>query len=512
MGSRPVLALMLAVLPSVALLAQTRFDWHTSTQINAGSGTFAPYYIASNADGIVTQGRTFLERAGIGVAPVEGHRFAWGAGFEGVADIASPAGYERWNFDENRLGMESRRPALAWIQQLWGEVRWRSLFLTAGMKSNDRSLFDSSLGLGDIVLSRNARPVPQVRLGFRDFVAVPLTKDRLWIRGELAYGKFTDGGWLEDHYNYADHFLTTGVWFHYKSLYFSSRPDGSFRIVFGMQHAAQFGGNQQYWRDGVMTLADGGGVSFKDFLDIFVPLRNGSGHTAGDQAYYNGNHLGSWDIQLSYRNSAAGDFQLYAQLPWEDGSGIGKLNGWDGVWGARWEPVSGPVEGVEIAYLDFMNQSGPMHWAPGDHPGVTIPGQATGSDDYYNNYFYDGWANYGMALGTPFLKAPIYNRNGYLRFSDTRMRGFQIGAKGSSGQVGWRGLVSWRRSWGTPYIPRTERKKTVSVMAEAIWRAPRVKGLSLKGQIAFDSGSLYQAGVGLMVSAEYRGSFSSRKR
>ncbi len=512
MGSRLVMALMLGVLPMAALLAQTRFDWHASTHISAGTGTFAPYYIASNSDGLLTQGRTFLERAGIEVAPVEGRRFSWGAGFEGVADIASRAGYERWNFDLGRLTVENRRPALAWIQQLWGEARWRSIFLTAGMKSNDRSLFDSTLGLGDIVLSRNARPVPQVRIGFRDFVTVPLTRNWLRIRGEIAYGKFTDSGWLEDHYNYADHFLTTGVWFHYKSIYFSSREDKPFVGMFGFQHAAQFGGYQEYWRDGMMVHADGSGVRLKDFFDIFVPLRNGSGHTLGDQNYYNGNHLGSWDIRLSYRHASAGSFQLYAQLPWEDGSGIGKLNGWDGVWGARWEPASGALTGVEVAYLDFTNQSGPIHWAPGDHDGVDIPDQATGSDDYYNNYFYDGWANYGMALGTPFLRSPIYNRNGYLRFTDNRVRGFQMGVSGAGGALSWRGLLSWRRSWGTPYIPRTDRKDAFCAMGEIVWAAPRIKGLTLKGQLALDAGSLYQAGMGLMLSAEYRGSFNTGRR
>lgn len=502
---------MLAVLP-MALLAQTRFDWHVSTQANAGSGTFAPYYIASNADGLHTQGRTLLERAGIEVAPEEERRFSWGAGFEGVAGIASSVGYLQWDFENKQLTEKDRRPSLAWIQQLWGEVRWRSLFMTVGMKSNDRSLFDGSLGIGDVVLSRNARPVPQVRIGFSDFVTVPLTKGWLRLRGDIAYGKFADSGWLEDHYNYADHFLTTGVWFHYKSVYFSSPEEKPFRAVFGMQHAAQFGGYQQYWRNGVVTSSDGSGVNFKDFFDILVPLRNGTGHTEGDRAYYNGNHLGSWDIQLRYRHPSAGTFQLYAQLPWEDGSGIGKLNGWDGVWGAHWKPASGPLEGVEIVYMDFTNQSGPMHWAPGDSPEAGIPGEATGSDDYYNNYFFDGWANYGMALGTPFLLSPIYNRNGYLRFTDNRIRGFQVGVSGASGNVIWRGLFSYRRSWGTPYIPRKDRRDAFCAMGELVWKAPRIKGLTLKGQFAFDAGSLYLAGAGIMVAAEYRGAFNIKAR
>ena len=36
-----------------------------------------------------------------------------------------------------------------------------------------------------------------------------------------------------------------------------------------------------------------------------------------------------------------------------------------------------------------------------------------------------------MAIGTPFAKSPIYNRDGYLRFTDNRLRGFQAGISGS---------------------------------------------------------------------------------
>ena len=96
-----------------------------------------------------------------------------------------------------------------------------------------------------------------------------------------------------------------------------------------------------------------------------------------------------------------------------------------------------------VEYIDFMNQSGPIHWAPGDFPGTSLVSQATGSDDYYNNKTYNSYANYGLVLGTPVIMSPIYNTDGQILCLNNRMRGFHIGAEGSiSPKVDYRVLLN----------------------------------------------------------------------
>ena len=96
------------------------------------------------------------------------------------------------------------------------------------------------------------------------------------------------------------------------------------------------------------------------------------------------------------------------ESPWEDGSGIGKLNGFDGLYGIEYSSGNKSIiNGAVVEYLDFTNQSGPIHWAPNDFPGTTIKVQATGADDYYNNYAYNGYQYYGMSIGSPFIKSPL---------------------------------------------------------------------------------------------------------
>lgn len=493
---RAILALLMLSAAAVAS-ADYPMAWNASTIVNTSTTGHAPYYISSRSGGFPIAASGIYETASLENVPDSARRFNFNYGFEGVAAV---------NFHRSVSSKAS-----VWIQQLWGEISYRSLFLSIGQRDQLRSLFDSSLSVGDFVISDNSRPIPQFSIGFRDFQPIPFTKKNVLIRGEISYGKFTDSKWLKDHYNYYDSFITTGAWFHYKSLYLASNPDFPFAGIIGFQHAAQFGGTQLNYSEGKLTSEIKSPVKFRDFLDVFFQIKGKSGYTDGDQAYYNGNHLGSWDLKLRYRFSNGSKIIASAQLPWEDGSGIGKLNAWDGIWAIRWESPSSQqiIKAIEISYIDFMNQSGPNHWAPGDHPGTQIPGQATGADDYYNNYFYDGWANYGMAIGTPFIKSPAYNSDGYLRFTDNRLRGFQIGAEGRLPfDLDWRILLSWRKAAGTPLIPSDRKREAFSAAIFGCLPIHKVPGLSLMASAAFDAGSLYQAGFGIKASVEYSGIFA----
>ena len=68
----------------------------------------------------------------------------------------------------------------------------------------------------------------------------------------------------------------------------------------------------------------------------------------------------------------------------------------DGLWGVEWSNPKGSwITGALIEYVDFRDQSGPIHWAPSDRPGSTISTEATGCDRYFNNSSFNANANYG---------------------------------------------------------------------------------------------------------------------
>ncbi|MBO4965183.1 MAG: hypothetical protein J6C81_02825 [Muribaculaceae bacterium] len=482
---------------------------NASTMANVGSGDFAPRLVTANQGGLITQPLSILEKVTLSRPMKRSDRFSYGFGGSLVLDAACSTEYERWSIDNNGFVSNNQHPSYLWLQELYGEIKFRSVYLLAGLKENDRSIFDGVIGSGDLTLSNNARPIPQVRIGFIDFRDIPLTNGWVQIQGDIAYGVFTDQHWTEDHYNYFNSFITTGNLYHYKRCYFRTKPEKPFSVTVGMQHASQFHGTWKKYNKGVMTKEVKDKLTFRDFIDVFYQTKGNNSVNPGDAVNFNGNHLGSWDVQFRYRFRDGTKLTFYVQKPWEDESGVAWRTGFDGVWGLRYDaPSDALVDGAAIEYLDFTNQGGPMLW----DPSPSIPTNASGADDYYNNFMYNGWVNYGLAIGSPIFKAPLYNTDGYMRFTDNHLRGFHLGVKGRLMRgLRWRALFSFLSSNGTPLVPREHHRDVSSFLLEAAYQLPSVPNLTFKGQIAFDAGSLYRPAFGMFVSASYSGSLSFKK-
>lgn len=463
------------------------------------SGDFTPYYLASNSFGVNASPHAALLRAALDSPMDSSMRWSYDWGADIIGGYRSSISYQEYS--DHSLRSHSPVASSFRLQQLYASVKYRRVFLSVGLKEAGSYMLDDALSSGDITWSANSRPMPGVRAGFLGYVDIPFTSRWLQINGELFFGKPTDNHWLEDHYNYYNSFITTGRYISYKRVYFRTCPDKRFHAVIGMQAASQFGGTKKEYDKGVLTKTEHSSSGFKDFLSNIIPRKEGG------EGYYEGNHLGSWDIKLNYRIGSAHTVSAYMQSPWEDGSGIGKLNGWDGLWGISYSSsAQSLVTGAVIEYLDFTNQSGPLHWDPADHPGTTITDQATGSDSYYNNYFYNGYAYYGMSQGTPFLKSPLYNLDGYMRYVDTRVRGFHVAFKGCIiPSVDYRILASHRTSWGDSYAPRLNKVHDTSVALQATWTSRSINGLCLSIAVAMDHGDMYGNSFGTLLTVSYQG-------
>lgn len=489
--------------------AQHAVNYEAEMILNTSSGKLAPYYIASNRHGILTQKSDALLRLGAWKPIDIDKRFSYSYGVEFITGYSKPAVYSHYNAEAAVMGTRENGPAPIWIQQLYGEVKYRSLYLNAGMKQRESYIVDFDLSSGDVMESGNARPIPQIRAGFINFQNIPFTNGWMQIQGEIAYGKFVQNQYLRDHFNHYSGHINLGTLYHYKHCYFRTKPSQPFSATFGAQFACLFGGDTYYYYNGELSRITKNRKNLKAFWQALIPLDNGV------EGYYEGQHLGSWDIALRYRFDNGAKVKAYMMNLWEDGSGMGKLNGWDGLWGLEYKAAKkGWINGAVIEYIDFTNQGGPMHWDEADIPGTTITGvQATGADNYYNNGFYNAYANYGMAIGTPFNKAPIYNLDGDVEFIDTRVRGFHIGITGSpANEWYYRILGGYRKSWGRYQSPRLNTIRDASVMAEVTYLPNAVDGLAIKGQIAVDRGELYGNNFGGCITITYSGLFNMIKK
>lgn len=489
-------------------------DYSVGATMNFGGKDFAPYHIASNCRGTVTQQNSALVSAALWHEMDTTRRLSWGAGIEVWGGYASSVDYQRYDLASEVMTANSQHPARVWLQQLWAEGKYRSVFLTIGQKDIDPGLVNRSLSSGDLVMSGNARAPFGARIGFVNFQDIPFTHGWVQIKGEIGYYRFGDSKWLENHYHYYNDFITTNYWFNYKNTYFRTNPNKPLVFTIGMQAACQFAGTATRYNHGVAWQETKMKANAKAFWHAFIP--GSGGENLGDKIYVEGNHVGSWDMSLEYKLPTGHTLRGYYQSPWEDGSGVGKQNGFDGLWGLEYGSLGhGVVTGAVVEFLTLMNQSGPLHFAYKDlidetHPsGSDIGSAATGSDDYYNNYCYNGYHNRGMAIGSPMAKSPLYNTDGYMRFTDNRLRGFHLGLMGDIGsQVSYRALLTWRKSFGTPFIPRSEPLTATSMLLEVTYTPQWLHGLQVKAQLAHDHGTLYGNNTGALLSIFYNGNFS----
>lgn len=497
---------------AMALLAAAFLTGHAEFPVNyevsltggAGSGDFAPYYISALRGGRVSSASDIQAEAAAWRHVNRDSRFSYGFGVDVVAGYASAVDYERYDAGDNAWYEHAVRPSSLWIQQLYGEIKYRGVFLSAGMREHESALLNQRLTSGDLIESGNARPIPQVRAGFIDFQNIPFTQGWVQIQGEIGYGRRIDDGWLRSQYNYYNSFLSVNEWYNYKRCYFRTRPSEPFSVTVGMQAAAAFGGTSYKYDKGVCGNVIKNKVRLKTFFKMLLPIEDGSDY------FYTGNHLGSWDLKARYRLRNGHELSGYFSWPYEDGSGIGKQNGWDGLWGLEYKaPSKGIVSGAVIEYMDFTNQSGPIHFNPDDFSGTTITDHVSGADDYYNHASYNSYAYYGMSIGSPAFMAPIYNLDGYNRYVGNAMRGIHLAVEGSlSPVVDYRVKGGYRKAWGSGYTMLAAPIHLTSVMAEVTWRPASLKGLCVNAQVELDRGNMPSDAFGVMMSVKYNGLFN----
>lgn len=493
----------LAFVPlSLTSRAELTLDYEGSVSVGAGvGGDFAPYYISSLEHGRYSQQFNVQAEAAVWHSMDTTRRFSYAFGLDLIGGYASSVEYERYNVADQSWYTHPEHPSRAWVQQIYGALKYRSLFLEAGARERGSALLNQRLTSGDLIESGNARPIPQVRAGFIDFQNIPFTNGWVQLQGEVGYGYLLDDNWWENHYNYYNYHISKKTFYNYKRLYFRTKPSERFSLTIGMQAAGQFGGEETFYINGKKSSTYSYPHDLKTFFKMLIPRQDGG------EGFYTGNHLGCWDIRGRYRLRDGKEVFAYVSWPWEDGSGIGKLNGWDGLWGLEYKANrSGFLTGAVVEYLDFTNQSGPIHYAPADYEGTTVNDHASGSDDYYNNRAHNSYAYYGMSIGTPALMAPIYNISGYPAYRANVMRGFHIAFEGTLHPgLDYRVKGGYRKAWGSGYFMLPEPIHLTAFMLEANWHPARVKGFTVNGRLELDRGNMSCNQLGAMVTVKYNG-------
>lgn len=506
-------AVAAAVLTTAALTApEARADYPVEYEgrvsAGLGSGDFAPFYIASLDHGRYTRARSATLEVMARRQIDRSRRFSYGFGLDIAGGYGNAVGYDRYSATDG-WSVHDMRPSALWIQQLYGELQYRQVFLTAGMKEQHSKMLNQRLTSGDLAESGNTRPIAEVRAGFLDFVDIPLTRGAVQVFGEVGYGKFADSDWITEQYNYYNDHIVEGEYYNYKCIYLRSTPEKPLSVTIGMQATAIYGGYERFYNKGVMVQEISYPAGLTTMLKMLVPYND-----YAEGGFYTGDHRGTIDLKVRYRLTGGTELSAYLSNPWEDGSGLGKMNGWDGLWGLEYK-ASDPdawVSGAVVEYLDLTNQSGPIHYDQSDFEGSTLGGHATGADDYYNNRAHRPYTNYGLGIGTPMVMSTLYNTNGYASYMTNLTRGFHVAVEGRlSPTVRYRLKGGYRKAWGNGQFLLPKPLTLTAVMAEAEWRPARIAGLALNGKIEIDRGTMPSNAFGALVTLKYDGIFNLKK-
>jgi hypothetical protein len=452
---------------------------------SAASGDNTPFWLISNRYGVVPldAGNGYL-KAGAFRNGSFAKNFYWGAGLDMVATVP--------------------RYRNVYIQQLYAEIGFQALLVSIGSKERYTSLWDKRLSSGDMILSPNARPIPEINLSFPQFTVIPYTKGWLQVKGDFAVGRSFDTAYLENFANEKQSYNKKTLW-HHKSAYFRIKDtENNFPLFLslGLQHWAQWGG------ESTNASISRQPQSLKDFVRIVFGKEGGKGSTLSDQINVLGNHYGSYDFKLSF-TQVDWAAHAYHQRYFEDKSGTEFQNGNDGLWGLQVDLKAFPwIRKVVIEYLETRNQTGPFHFIEFDHD--LHPGIGGGADNYYNNGEYTtGVSYFNRGLGSPLLPSPEYNTDGSLGFLNNRVSVRYIGIEGSiTPLIDYRILLSDMRSWGRHGCPFLERKDSTSGLLEVSYRHPKLSGWLFTGSFAADRGAVYTKSIGFGLAVSKRGLLS----
>ncbi len=490
----PVRRLLLACVMSVSIPSAsqtvdrgfTQRDWLGETEVafevsaTASSGDYAPFWLTSNRYGLSSvQPDSYYERVRVERAAAHDKHRVWRLGYGLDAAIA---------FGQTRHAI---------LQQAYVEAAWHKLHLTLGAKQRPLEQQNNELSSGALTYGINARPVPQVRVAM-DWFAFPGTKGWWQWACHCSYGLKTDGlwqqKWTRDGERYTRHTL-----YHEKALHWRFGREDRFPLTYeiGLNMAAEFAGtsyNVSTQRsDGSMFVHTANLRAFWNAL-----ICGGNDETDGSEPNVEGNHLGSWVMQLNYKGQGW-RARAYWERFFEDHSMLTVQYGiHDMLIGAELTMPRNPwVSNIVVEHVVTTDQSGPVYHDPTPHIGELIAGR----DNYYNNLNYAGWQNYGMAIGNPLLTSPLYNDvfgcDHVLRFYNNRLKAWHLGVAGDpSCQWHWRALVTTSRNWGIYIVPFLDPLQQTSLLGEVTYKPEWAPGWSTTAALAWDHGKILGNSVG----------------
>lgn len=417
-----------------------RFSVEVGTTINNGA---TPLWLAANKYGTVgIQNNNAWLRAAIFRPAEADSNYNWriGYGFDLIG------------------GTQLTRKWSGWIQQAFIDIELKKVRLSIGAKERRMELKDQELSSGSQTFGINARPIPQVRIEIPNYILFSRNLPWLSIKGHFGYGMMMDGPWQKYYLKNGQHYTLQAL-LHTKALYLKLGNEQHFPLSFetGLEMATIFGGKVK----NAMNI-EGYNFTMSHNLKSFLKAIYSGGSDPTDDKYANaeGNTLGSFLFSLRYQ-APSWYIRGYMDHFFEDHSQLFVQYGWkDYLLGIEVGlPKNRIISKVVYEYIKTDYQSGPVYH---DHT-ASIPDQISGMDNYYNHVIYQGWQNFGQAIGNPLFISPLYNNSRELYFTGNRFRAHHLGITSNPiNKLHLRVLYTHEKNWGTYNLPYLHGSKNLN--------------------------------------------------
>lgn len=444
-----------------------------------------PFWLRTNQYGIIPlQSPFFTMRAGLrrdynlhlDSTAKKKKKFDWGMGINGILNLAPPS---------------DKRTEILW-PEVYGKIKLGAFELYAGKRRELIGLGDSTLSSGFMAWSGNALPFPKIQFQTIDFIPLKFIKSIFSFKASYAHGWFTVP-------------YIQGAYLHQKTVYMRfGKPHWRVQFYAGLNHQVQWGGHADYLIGS--PVAENGQLpsSFRDYLSLvtgrYPDDYSNDRYNSFDGANRIGNHLGSYDFALTWRN-AQYNILLYHQHPYEDASGLAFQNFPDGLTGIRLQRYTQNsiakfrLKRLVLEYLNTTDQSGEDY---------DIASQYQGGDSYFNHGQYaEGWSYFRHTIGTPFiapystlkegLNTPL---NNYF-FPNNRVKMGYLGSEWTLfNNVTLLTRCSFSQNLGAYGQPYLSPYNQFSFLLSAHFHVPQWAGVSVNSSLSLDQGQLFPNTMG----------------
>ena len=335
------------------------------------------------------------------------------------------------------------------INQYYLDINYKKWFVSFGAK-NPTVYYDNLSMSGDnIVMTGNARPYPKIEFGSSDYLEVPFTKGKLFVKGVFSNGWMLDTRYVED------------VMIHHKNAYIRYGKEKGFSVEFGLEHYAQWGGTSP--KLGKMP------SGIKDFARIILAKEGTDKNVMTEYENALGNHIGQNQLKFNY-NTNKFNSTFFIRNMFEDRSqdirkiykspdDLTDLN--YGLY-IKFKEIK-TISSIMLEYYSTMKQG---------NLGFHSAGITVGYDHNFNNGVYaSGWSNYNRGFGIPLNSPTHFREDNSIYFANTTFKAFNIGIQGEYKKYQYMFKYTYHKNYGQvknvaegkPYKPDMYKKRYYTV-------------------------------------------------